>query len=81
MVTHSSILALRIPRAEESAGYSLWDHKSRIQLNTHEKNTVYVLRYTDIYIYNTCVSIMNIYVKGLCKVVHSYQIIYSIYIT
>jgi hypothetical protein len=50
MVTHSSILALRIPRAEESAGYSLWDHKSRIQLNTHEKNTVYILRYTDIYI-------------------------------
>ena len=50
MVTHSSILAWRIPRAEESAGYSLWDHKSQIQLSTREKNTIYILRYTDIYI-------------------------------
>ena len=50
MVTHSSILAWRTPRAEEPAGYSPWDRKSRIQLSTHEKNTVYMLRYTDIYI-------------------------------
>ena len=50
MVTHSSILAWRTPRAEEPADYSSWDRKSRIQLSTHEKNAVYILRYTDIYI-------------------------------
>ena len=33
MVTHSSILAWRIPCQRSLAGYSLWDHKELDRLN------------------------------------------------
>ena len=43
MATHSSILACRIPWAEEPAGYSPWGHKSRTRLSDETATAAFLL--------------------------------------
>ena len=43
MATHSSILACRIPWAEEPAGYSPWGHKNRTRLSDETATAAFLL--------------------------------------